>query len=255
MDYSLLVALGFGFSLGLKHALEADHLVAVTTVVSEQRGLLRSSLVGMLWGVGHTVSLLAAGVLVILLRVTIPERVALLLELAVALMIVFLGSRILYFVLRGRRSLHTHIHTHGGSTHTHLHFHGPEDAHALGRAAGPREQHAPHGHDSHEEHAGLWGWRPVVVGMVHGLAGSAALTLLILTELVRDGSRTLGMAYLLLFGLGSIVGMLLMSLLIGLPFVFTARRFEQFNTPVRLLTGLASVAFGIFYAWETARGL
>jgi ABC-type nickel/cobalt efflux system permease component RcnA len=240
----MLIALGLGFALGIKHALEADHLVAVTTVVSDERSLLRSSLVGALWGLGHTASLLAAGALVILLRVAVPAGAASLLEFAVALMIVFLGGRVLYFALRRGRRLHAHAHEHGGGTHTHLHFHDERDAHPASR---PGHPHAPH--------AGLRGWRPFAVGMVHGLAGSAALTLLVLTEVVRDGSRALGMAYLLVFGLGSVTGMLLMSALIGLPFLLTAGRFQRFDAPVRLLTGVVGVGFGLFYAWRTATGL
>ena len=91
--------------------------------------------------------------------------------------------------------------------------------------------------------------------MVHGLAGSAALTLLVLTEVVRGGSRLLGLAYLLIFGIGSVGGMLLMSILISLPFVFTATRFERINTPIRLVTGLSSITFGLYYAWTTSHGL
>jgi ABC-type nickel/cobalt efflux system permease component RcnA len=244
MNYTLF-ALGLGFLLGLKHATEADHLVAVTTIVSEQRSVARSALVGALWGVGHTAALLAAGVVVILLEVTIPERVAAALEFCVALMIVFLGTRVLFLALRNRRHIHVHAHTHGGRTHTHLHFHEHTDAHAATDSRAP----------SHERHGALGGWRPVVVGVVHGLAGSAALTLLVLTEVLRNGSRALGLAYLLIFGVGSIGGMMLMSAIISLPFVFTASRFTRVDAPVRLLAGLLSVAFGIYYAWETAGGL
>ena len=244
MNYTLF-ALGLGFLLGLKHATEADHLVAVTTIVSEQRSVARSALVGAMWGVGHTAALLAAGVVVILLEVTIPERVAAALEFCVALMIVFLGTRALFLALRNRRHIHVHAHTHGGRTHTHLHFHEHTDAHAATDSRAP----------SHERHGALGGWRPVVVGVVHGLAGSAALTLLVLTEVLRNGSRALGLAYLLIFGVGSIGGMMLMSAIISLPFVFTASRFTRVDAPVRLLAGLLSVAFGIYYAWETAGGL
>ena len=245
MNDSLFLALGLGFLLGLKHATEADHLVAVTTIVSEHRSVWRSAKVGALWGTGHTASLFIAGVLVILLQVTIPERVASLLEFAVALMIIFLGTRILYLVLRNRHHVHVHAHTHDGHAHTHLHFHDEADAHAATR---------PHAHDE-APHGRLWGWRPFIIGMVHGLAGSAALSLLVLTEVVRGGSRLLGLAYLVIFGIGSIGGMLLMSMLISLPFVFTASRFERINTPIRLITGISSVAFGLYYAWTTSHGL
>ncbi len=244
---SALPLLALGFALGLKHATEADHLVAVTTVVSEHRSLWRSAAVGGLWGLGHTASLFAAGGLLIVLRVTIPEGVRVALELAVALMIVLLGTRILYLVLRRRRDVHVHVHAHeGGHTHTHLHFHDPADAHA---AAEPEAT-------PHTRHRDLWGWRPFAVGVVHGLAGSAALTLLVLSEILnKGGTRLLGFAYLLLFGLGSIGGMLLMSTLIGLPFALTAARFRRVDTPVRLLAGGLSVAFGLYYAWRTAGGL
>jgi ABC-type nickel/cobalt efflux system permease component RcnA len=239
---SAMLVLGFGFVLGLKHATEADHLVAVSAIVSEQRSVWRSSVVGALWGLGHTAALFAAGVVLILLRVSIPERVGALLELAVALMIVFLGTRILFILLRQRRDVHVHAHTHGGRTHTHLHFHEREDAHEAAQT------HTV----SHARHRGLWGWRPVLVGMVHGLAGSAALTLFVLTEVLRGGgSRLLGFAYLLIFGLGSVGGMLLMSALISVPFVLTASRFRRIDAPVRLVTGCLSVAFGLYYAWQT----
>src|SRR5262245_43222308 len=132
MSNSLTFALVIGFLLGLKHATEADHLVAVTTIVSEQRSVWRSGLVGALWGVGHTASLLAAGVVVIILGAAIPHPVASILEFVVALMIIFLGSRILYLTLRRRTQLHVHTHKHDGHAHTHFHFHDREDAHPAG---------------------------------------------------------------------------------------------------------------------------
>ena len=247
MHEPLVMALGLGFLLGLKHATEADHLVAVTTIVSEQRSIRRCMMVGVLWGLGHTAALFAAGLVIIILHVSIPERVAALLELCVALMITFLGGRILYLLLRDRRKLHVHTHTHDGRTHTHLHFHDREDAHSVRDA---------HKQSSAGHHKGLRGLRPVFVGVVHGLAGSAALTLLVLTEVMSGGgSRSLGMAFLLIFGAGSVGGMLLMSALISLPFVFTANRFVQVNNPLRFAAGVASVAFGIYYALEKTRAL
>jgi ABC-type nickel/cobalt efflux system permease component RcnA len=245
MNESLTVALGLGFLLGLKHATEADHLVAVTTILSEQRSLWRSTMVGVLWGIGHTAALFAAGLLIIILHVAIPERVAALLELIVAAMIIFLGARILYLLLRDHRRVHVHTHTHDGRTHSHLHFHDERDAHSVGDSSR---------YTSH--HNGLKGLRPLFVGMVHGLAGSAALTLLVLTEIMSGGgSRVLGLAYLLIFGMGSIGGMLVMSALISLPFVFTANYFARINNPLRLVAGLSSVAFGFYYAWEVTSSM
>ena len=237
MNLSLDLALLLGFLLGLKHATEVDHLVAVTAIVSEQRSILRSGLVGALWGVGHTTSLLVVGIFVIVLEVTIPLRLANALEFAVAVMIIFLGTRVLYLTLRGQRRMHRHRHQHEGYAHTHLHFHDDEHAHPTLSTKGAHQ------------HARLAGWRPLVVGMVHGLAGSAVLTFLVLTEIVKRGSRVLGLAYLLFFGLGSIGGMLLMSALISLPIVLASRRFERVEVPMRVIVGAASIAFGFYYAW------
>lgn len=240
---SLYLTMSLGFLLGLKHAMEADHLVAVTTIVSEQRSLWRSSMVGILWGIGHTASLFVAGLVIIFLRVAISQRMAAALELIVAAMIIFLGVRILYLLLKDQRHVHVHTHIHDGTQHSHLHFHDEHDAHAVTD---------PHAHDG-KHHSGLYGFRPLIVGMVHGLAGSAALALLVLTEVVQRGnSRSLGLVYLLIFGLGSIGGMLIMSALISLPFIFTIRRFERINIPLRFLAGLASILFGIYYAWEVS---
>jgi ABC-type nickel/cobalt efflux system permease component RcnA len=242
MNGSLALALGLGFALGLKHATEADHLVAVTTIVSEQRSIWRSGLVGALWGVGHTASLLVAGILVIVLGIAIPDPLTAILEFVVALMIIFLGSRILYLTLRQRTHVHVHTHSHSGHAHTHFHFHDESDAHKISKT---------HDHASAVGHhrPSLSRLRPLIVGMVHGLAGSAVLTLLVLTEVVRDGSRFRGMAYLLVFGIGSIGGMLVMSTLISLPLVLTTRRFERIEVPMRLVVSISSIAFGLYYAW------
>lgn len=246
MNLSFAVALGLGFVLGLRHATEADHLVAVTTIVSEQRSILRSSLIGALWGVGHTLSLLAVGVLVIIAGVVIPQPVASVLEFMVAIMIIFLGGRVLYLTLQKRSRVHVHSHVHDGHAHTHFHFHELADAHAA-------TQHE-RGSDHHRR-ASLSGWRPLVIGMIHGLAGSAVLTLLVLAEVVQKGTRLKGMAYLLVFGLGSIGGMFLMTTLISMPLVLTTRRFEKFDVPMRLVVSISSIAFGLYYAWMTGREL
>ena len=235
MHESLAAILGLGFTLGLKHATEADHLAAVSAIVSERRSMLQSAAVGILWGVGHTASLLVAGFLVIAVGVTIPQPVANLFELLVALMIIFLGTRLLYTILRARHDIHVHAHTHNGRPHIHLHCHDEHHAHSTGVS-----------HD--DAHNGLSGWRPVLVGVVHGLAGSAALTLLVLSEVVRNGTPTLGFVYLLVFGLGSIGGMLMMTSLIGVPISLGVRFFRSTLVPMRALAGVLSTTFGFFYA-------
>jgi ABC-type nickel/cobalt efflux system permease component RcnA len=242
MNESVLATLGLGFVLGLKHATEADHLVAISTIVSERRSIWQSAAVGALWGLGHTASLLVAGFFVIALGIAIPERVANLLELVVALMIVFLGTRLLYMLFRARRAIHVHAHTHDGKPHIHLHFHDKHNAHAV---------ELTHNH----AHNGLSGWRPVFVGIVHGLAGSAALTLLVLSEVVRNGTATLGFVYLLVFGVGSIGGMLLMSGLIGLPITLGIRFFQRTLLPLRLLAGVLSTSFGVLYGFKVIEKL
>lgn len=239
MNETFPFALGLGFVLGLKHATEADHLMAVTTIVSEQRSIWRSALVGTLWGVGHTASLLLAGALVVSLRLVIPERVAAGLELGVAVMIMLLGGRVLYLLLRNRREPHIHPHAHGDVIHSHLHFHDSGDAHPVTVSG------------SHQHHTlARVGWRPIIVGMIHGLAGSATLTLLVLTEIMRGGSALKGILYLLVFGLGSLGGMLAMSAVVSLPFVLTARRFERGHKPIQWIAGCASILFGLYYAGE-----
>ena len=243
MNTSLYFALLLGFGLGVKHATDADHLVAVTTIVSEQRSLRGSAWVGLLWGIGHSASLLFAGLLVILLNVTIPASLAHALEFTVALMIVLLGGRLLYTLLRRGRRVHTHPHVHDGFAHAHIHFHEEDDAHAVSNAV--REPFEP----SHHHAARFTGWRSMVVGVVHGLAGSAAVTLLVLSEVVSGGSRALGMAYLLVFGVGSIGGMVLMSTVISLPLVFTTRRAESLTQPVQFAVALLSIGFGMYYAY------
>jgi sulfite exporter TauE/SafE len=228
MEASLYAAFGLGLILGIKHALDADHLIAVSTIVSEHQSLKWASLIGAFWGLGHTVTLFVVGLLVIGLRLTIPLRVALGLEFLVALMLVVLGGNILWRSFRVEK-LHLHAHAHNPETHTHFHFHGePEESHTH-----------PHPFKSMR--------KPFFVGMVHGLAGSAALMLLVLTTIP---SPLAGLVYILIFGFGSVGGMLVLSSLIGLPFVLTARRFSLMNGWIRLMAGLASAAFGLFLGWQ-----
>jgi len=213
-------ALGLGFALGLRHALEPDHIVAVSTIVSQSRSIARSTLVGTSWGLGHTASLFLAGIAVIGLKLTIPKGMALWMELAVAAMLFGLGFNAMRTAFNGWR-FHRHPHEHEGDEHGHLHVHPP----------------APF----------RGGMRPFLVGMVHGLAGSGALMLLVLTTVP---SPIAGLGYILTFGLGSTGGMLLMSSVIGMPFVWSSGRFHRFSQGLQIAVGAGSMVFGCFYALQ-----
>jgi ABC-type nickel/cobalt efflux system permease component RcnA len=235
--------LGLGFVFGLKHATEVDHVVAVSTIVSEHRNVLRSALVGGLWGAGHTASLVIIGVLVLVFRVTIPFGVANWLELGVALMIVALGMLAVVRVLRKRPDVHLHRHSHDGRSHVHIHFH----EHGTEHAPATTHQLSEIKHPSHSHAISQVGFKPMLVGAMHGLAGSAALTLLVLTQIQ---SIWLGLVYLAVFGVGSTVGMLLMSGLIGLPFALSGRRLTSINYGLQTVAGVLSVAFGLWYTYQ-----
>jgi ABC-type nickel/cobalt efflux system permease component RcnA len=250
MDASLtsaggLALLGLGLIFGLKHATEVDHVVAVSTIVSEHRNVWRSALVGGLWGVGHTVSLFIVGVLVLVFRVAIPPGVAVWLEFGVALMIIVLGMLALLRVLRKRPDVHLHRHSHDGQSHVHIHFHEHGTEHDTQAASRQKVRPRPASHSHAISQVGL---KPLLVGAMHGLAGSAALTLLVLTQI---RSVSLGLLYLALFGFGSTAGMLLMSGLIGLPFALSARRLSSFNHILQTAAGVVSIVFGVWYAYET----
>lgn len=237
---SVLALLGLGLMFGLKHATEVDHVVAVSTIVSEQRKLWRSALVGGLWGVGHTASLMIVGVFVLVFRIAVPLTVAHWLEFGVALMIIGLGILALTRVLRRRADVHLHRHSHDGQSHVHIHFHehGTEHASVSASPSAP----TPHSHTV----SGI-GFKPLLVGAMHGLAGSAALTLLVLTQI---RSVSLGLIYLAVFGVGSTFGMLLMSGLIGLPFAVSGRRLTNLNYSLQTIAGSLSIVFGLWYAYQ-----
>ena len=210
-----------GFLLGVKHALDADHVVAVSTIASENRSLKRSCAIGFCWGVGHTAVLLAAGLEVLGLRLAIPHDVARLFEAGVGVMLVGLGLSVGWTLLRER--VHVHAHTHEGST-GHLHAHSHLEGHG----------HA-HLHRYRLEYKSL------AVGMVHGLAGSAALLLFVLSTV---HSLTEGMLYILVFGTGSIAGMVLLGAVLSVPFALTPARLVRAHLALRALAGLASVSLG-----------
>lgn len=247
MDYQFITILILGFTLGLKHALDPDHVVAVSTIVSSERSILRSAAVGVSWGIGHTFTLFLVGLGVILFQITISDQLASLMEFAVGIMLLILGLQTL-LQLRGQR-LHVHIHEHNGTRHPHFHLHPePEVGQHLHTHIGPEWRSLIRGafHDFR-----LRG-KSVLAGMVHGLAGSAALMLLVLAT-VR--STLQGLAYIFIFGVGSIGGMLLISSLIGLPFVISAERFSWLNQKIGLAAGILSIVLGLVVIVETGSGL
>ena len=233
-----LTILSFGLVLGFKHAIEVDHVVAVSSIVTQHRSVWRAAAVGLLWGLGHTASILVVGVLVLIFKVTIPESVSGWLEFSVALMIILLGSLALFAAMRKRAEVHYHRHIHPGQSHIHVHFHENTFPESYARE--------PHSH-----HVTRLGLKPFVVGSIHGLAGSAALTLLILPQIE---SIFLGLSYLLVFGVGSVGGMLLMSMLVGLPFVIASRTLTKTHYALQFAAACASVVFGLWYAYHLSIG-
>jgi hypothetical protein len=223
MDASLVTALGLGLLLGLRHALDADHIAAVSALVTRERSVVRSCVLGAFWGAGHTAALLAAGAGMIAFRLTIAPAVEAALERVVGLVLVLLGGHVLLRTL-GALVVHGHEHTHGAATHRHVHLH-------LGSTEGAHV------------HLVRLGGRPFLVGLLHGLAGSAALMLLVLGTIP---SPVGALAYILVFGLGSTAGMLLLSGLVGLPFALATQRAEGLRTALQVGAGLASVALGVW---------
>jgi len=220
--YSILL---IGFVLGLRHATEADHLAAVSTIVSEKKNLFAASLVGGMWGIGHTISLFAVGLIVIFLKLQISASLAAKLESLVGLMLLILGVNALRKLFK-TREIHAHTHEHEGHAHTHIHTHTSEKSEVSHHRFSPRS---------------------MAVGMVHGLAGSGALMFIILPLI---SSPIVALSYILVFGIGSIGGMVVMSFLIGLPFHFTADRFNHLNRGIRLCSGLFSTSFGAFIIYQ-----
>jgi high-affinity nickel-transport protein len=255
---TLLSIIALGFFLGMRHATDPDHVIAVTTIVSRQRSIRHAALIGILWGLGHTITIFLVGSAIILFGVVIPPKLGLTMELSVGLMLILLGILNLTGFTRwitetftpqspdapGHPHVHSHAHTHqqGDFVHAHPHHHEPEK----------------HGH---AEDATPVGWmdrifgqlglyqavRPLAVGLVHGLAGSAAVALLVLTT-IRDPRWAI--AYLLVFGVGTIAGMMLITAAIALPFKYSQSRFARLNRGLAVASGIISIAFGIFIVYQ-----
>jgi ABC-type nickel/cobalt efflux system permease component RcnA len=251
----LLSVLLLGFFLGMRHATDADHVIAVTTIVSRQRSVRAAAWTGALWGLGHTLTILAVGGAIVLFGLVIPPRVGLGMELSVALMLILLGILTLTGVTGrlhearagdhragGHGDQHAHAHAHGDYVHSHVHGHAP-DAHGHAEEATPQARL--------DRTLGRFGayqlLRPLVVGLVHGLAGSAAVTLLVLAA-IRDPWWAAG--YLLVFGVGTIAGMVLITAAVAVPFAATAGRFARLNRHLATASGVLSLVFGVWMVYQ-----
>ena len=232
-ELGLLAALVLGILLGSKHSLDPDHVVAVSTIVSEYKNPLRSFWVGISWGLGHTTTLLILGIVIIAMRLTIPERMALLFEFTVGVMLVGLGIQVIYSFRK--KKVHQHAHGHEEEAHHHFHSHSKSP------------EHVPEHHNTHGIGKPFLRRKSYVIGLVHGVAGSAALTLLVLASIE---SPIAGLAYILLFGLGSVLSMGIMTVLIGLPFVMSAGRLPNLNRTIQFAVASLSILFGGFLMYQ-----
>jgi hypothetical protein len=237
----LLFALGLGLLLGMQHATDADHLAAVATLATRERSLPRALRLGAAWGVGHTLTLLAVAGAVAGLGWVITDEAARRFEQGVGLLLVVLGLR-LAWRLRAQR-IHFHGHAHRGRP-PHFHGHSHEQSHASAQAPA-RLPHAqdPHRHGHRLPVGGL------VVGMVHGLAGSAALALLAGTTLPTPGMQ---LAYIALFGAGSLLGMALLTGALAVTLRATARRLTALHQTLNVTVAGASVVIGLHLMWSAA---
>lgn len=238
----LISIIAIGFFLGMRHATDPDHVIAVTTIVSQQRSAKRAALIGIFWGLGHTLTIFIVGCAIILFNLVIPVRLGLAMEFSVSLMLIFLGSwnlasfgRSIPTVVEEGTSVHSHPHRHGNLVHTHPHAHAPEH--------NPLEKI-----DQSQGSKSLYQLlRPLLIGVVHGLAGSAAVALLILATIQNS---TWAITYLLVFGIGTIAGMMLITMSIASAFHFVGNRFQAFGRRLALVSGVVSVAFGLVLAYQ-----
>ena len=197
-----------GFLLGLKHATDADHVVAITTIVSRERTFRRAAWIGGLWGIGHSLTVLLVGGALVVFRVAMPARLGLALEFGVALMLILLG----FNNLRGPGSVASH---------------------------------------SHDAPAPFSGIRPLAIGVVHGLAGSAAAALLVLAAIP---DTLYALAYLFIFGVGTIAGMTVITAMLAVPSVYASGRVVRFQRGIRYAAGALSLVFGVIVAREIIVG-
>lgn len=208
-----------GLILGTLHALDADHIVAVSTLITETKSIKKTAKLGIFWGIGHTAALLMIGLSVMLLKITIPEQFGTPFELIIGGIIILLGIKILYTTF-GTKT-HTHMHTHGDLSHTHIHL--------------TREKEKNH----HRKPLTAF-----LIGTIHGTAGSAALMLIVLSTITKPLEEII---YIGVFGLGTILGMSLVTTVIGWSLITTTKKINRIQKPLHATIGVASILFGVFF--------
>jgi len=225
--------LGLGFLLGMQHALEADHIAAVSSIAARRTDVGDIVKHGLTWGLGHTLTLFVFAGAAILVGQAIPEHLTQPLETAVGIMLVGLGAHVLWRLWRDR--VHFHLHGHGdGTTHVHAHSH--------------RNETAPHARSSHEHQHGFR-WRSLLVGLMHGMAGSAALLVLAVSQVANP---VYGMMYVALFGVGSMLGMGALSTVIAVPLAVSARWLTWANRGLQGVVGTITIAIGAMAIYSNA---
>ena len=245
--------LAIGFLLGMRHATDPDHVVAISTIVTRERSLTKAALIGVLWGCGHTLTILAVGSGIILFGLAIPARAGLSMEFCVGLILILLGILNLTGAMRWITERfspahppisgqHAHIHEHDSKLHFHWHSHAPARDHHAATLSLPK--------NLERSFAGL-GWfqtlRPLFIGIVHGLAGSAAVALLVLSTIREPRWAVL---YLVVFGIGTIAGMMLITWILALPLTLMGARFAWLNRTLIVGSGAISLVFGLFVCYR-----
>jgi cytochrome c biogenesis protein CcdA len=227
----MFAVLGLGFLLGMQHALEADHIAAVSSIAARRSHVGDIVRHGLTWGLGHTLTLLAFAGAAILLGHAMPDELMRPIELAIGIMLTGLGAHVLWRLWLDR--VHIHLHRHGdGTQHLHVHSHAGEAA--------------PHRRSTHAHEHGFR-WRSLLVGLMHGMAGSAALLVLAVSQVANPAY---GMLYVLLFGIGSMLGMAALSAVIAVPLAVSARWLTWANRALQGAVGAVTIAIGTMTIWS-----
>jgi len=248
----------------MRHATDPDHVIAVTTILSRERRLAAATRIGVVWGLGHTLTVLAVGAAIIIFKLAIPTRLGLAMEFAVAIVLILLGLGTVSALVRRIASrlfgtsppdaesliVHSHFHTHDGAPHRHSHVHRHPHARAGATDCAADELHREHGL-APGALPPFAARRPLLrsfgVGLVHGLAGSAAIALLVLSAIPQPLWATL---YLAIFCVGTIIGMGLITTAIATPLIVASRRMSSLHQRLVTGSGLLSFGFGLFLAYQ-----